>query len=48
MFQDMFLYNDLAVIADNVLKDGASLVIYVGHYAIPKVIEIMENARLTC
>jgi DNA modification methylase len=41
------LYNDLAVVADNVLKDEASLVTYVGHYAIPKVIEIMENTGFT-
>ena len=41
------LYSDLAVIAHNVLKEGGSLVTYVGHYAIPKVIKIMENAGLT-
>ena len=41
------LYRDLAVIAHNVLREGGSLVTYVGHYAIPKVIEIMENASLT-
>jgi 16S rRNA G966 N2-methylase RsmD len=41
------LYNDLAVVANNVLRNGASLVTYVGHYAIPQVIEIMESAGLT-
>jgi 16S rRNA G966 N2-methylase RsmD len=41
------IYEDLAVIAHNVLKEGGSMVTYVGHYAIPKVIEIMENAGLT-
>lgn len=41
------LYIDLAVMAHNVLKEGGSLVTYVGHYAIPNVIEIMENANLT-
>ena len=41
------LYEDLAVIAHNVLKEEGSLVTYVGHYAIPKVIDIMENAGLT-
>jgi 16S rRNA G966 N2-methylase RsmD len=41
------LYNDLAFVAYNVLKKGGSLVTYVGHYAIPKVIEMMENAGLT-
>ena len=41
------LYEDLAIIAHNIIKEGGSLVIYVGHYAIPKVIEIMENAGLT-
>lgn len=41
------LYSDLAVVAKNVLREGGSLITYVGHYAIPKVIEIMENAGLT-
>lgn len=41
------LYEDLAFIAHNLLKEEGSLVTYVGHYAIPKVIEIMENAGLT-
>lgn len=41
------LYEDLAVAAHNVLKEGGSLVTYVGHYAIRKVIEIIENAGLT-
>lgn len=41
------LYEDLAVIAHDVLKEGCSLVTYVGHYTIPKVIDIMENAGLT-
>ena len=31
------LYEDLAVIAHNVLEEEGSLVTYVGHYAIPKV-----------
>jgi hypothetical protein len=41
------LYSHLAVIAHNVLKEGCSLVTYVGHYTIPNVIEIMENVGLT-
>jgi 16S rRNA G966 N2-methylase RsmD len=41
------LYSDLAVMARNALKEGGSLVTYVGHYAIPKVIGIMENIGLT-
>ena len=41
------LYEDLAVTAYGVLREGGSLVTYVGHYAIPKVIEMMENAGLT-
>jgi site-specific DNA-methyltransferase (adenine-specific) len=40
-------YHDLAIIAQSVLREGGSLVTYVGHYAIPQVIEIMENAGLT-
>ena len=41
------LYNDVALVANNLLRDGGSLVTYVGHYAIPKVIEIMEKVGLT-
>jgi 16S rRNA G966 N2-methylase RsmD len=41
------LYGDLAVIAHNALREGGSLVTYVGHYAIPKVIEMMEDAGLS-
>jgi 16S rRNA G966 N2-methylase RsmD len=41
------LYNDLAVIASNVLRDGASLVTYVGEFAIPEVCEMMRHAGLT-
>ena len=41
------LYRDLAVIAYNTLRPGGSLVTYVGHSAIPKVIEFMEGAGLT-
>jgi 16S rRNA G966 N2-methylase RsmD len=41
------LYNDLAVVAKNVLGDGSSLVTYVGHYVIPEVIEIMRSVGLT-
>lgn len=41
------LYNELAVVANDKLRDGASLVTYVGHSAIPKVIEVMERAGLT-
>ena len=43
----IFLYKDLATIASDVLTEGASLVTYVGEYAIPKVCEMMENAGLT-
>jgi 16S rRNA G966 N2-methylase RsmD len=41
------LYRDLAVIAQSVLRGGGNLVTYVGHYAIPQVIEIMVNIGLT-
>ena len=41
------VYDDLAVTANNALREGGSLVTYVGHYAIPKVIEVMEGAGLT-
>jgi 16S rRNA G966 N2-methylase RsmD len=42
----IFVYNDLATIASTVLREGASLVTYVGEFAIPKVCEMMENAGL--
>ena len=41
------LYHDLAVISNSILREGGSLVTYVGHYAIPKVIKMMEDAGLT-
>lgn len=41
------LYSDLAVIGHNALREGGSLVTYVGHYAIPEVIEMMESTGLT-
>jgi 16S rRNA G966 N2-methylase RsmD len=40
------LYDDLARLAVRVLKDGGSLVTYVGNYAIPQVIDMMESAGL--
>ena len=43
----LYLYNDLAVNSNNILREGGSLVTYVGHYAIPKVIKMMEDAGLT-
>ncbi|MGH9925534.1 MAG: DNA-methyltransferase, partial [Nitrososphaera sp.] len=43
----IFLYNDLAAVASNVLREGASLVTYVGEFIIPKVCEMIENAGLT-
>ena len=41
------LYGDLADIAHNTLREGGSLVTYVGHCVIPKVINMMEEAGLT-
>jgi 16S rRNA G966 N2-methylase RsmD len=41
------LYNDLATVASNVLKEGASLVTYVGEFAIPRICEMMGQAGLT-
>jgi site-specific DNA-methyltransferase (adenine-specific) len=43
----IYLYNDLAVVASNVLREGASIVAYVGEFAIPEVCEMMRNAGLT-
>jgi DNA modification methylase len=39
-------YDDLARLAARVLKDGTSLITYVGNYAIPQVIRMMESAGL--
>ncbi|HEY7573334.1 MAG TPA: site-specific DNA-methyltransferase [Nitrososphaeraceae archaeon] len=39
-------YDKLAHLAVRVLKDGASLVSYVGNYALPQVIRMMESAGL--
>ena len=41
------LYDELAIIAHNILREGGSIVTYVRHNTIPKVIEIMEKASLT-
>src|SRR5918995_1280885 len=41
------LYNDLATVASNVMKEGASLVTYVGEFAIPRICEMMGQAGLT-
>ena len=40
------LYENLARLAARVLKDGGSLVVYAGHYAIPEIMEMMPSAGL--
>jgi ParB-like chromosome segregation protein Spo0J len=40
------LYDELARLATRVLKDGGSLVVYAGHYAIPEIIDMMHSAGL--
>ena len=40
------VYDNLAHLAVRVLKDGGSLVTYVGNYALPQVIHMMESAGL--
>jgi 16S rRNA G966 N2-methylase RsmD len=45
--ESVHLYGDLAVIGYNALREGGSLVTYVGHNAIPKIIEMMEGGGLT-
>lgn len=42
----LYLYEDLAVHASRVLREGGSLLCYVGHYAIGKVINMMEAKGL--
>jgi len=44
--KDLHLYEDLAVHASRVLREGGSMVCYVGHYAIGKVISTMESYGL--
>jgi len=43
----LYLYEDLAVHAVKVLRDGGSLICYVGHYAIGTVINMMEKHGLS-
>ena len=44
--KDLGLYADLTVHASRVLREGGSLLCYVGHYAIGKIIKVMENVGL--
>ena len=44
--KDLHLYEDLAVHANRVLRDGGSLLCYVGHYALGKVISMIEEKGL--
>lgn len=44
--KDLHLYEDLAVHASRVLREGGSVVCFVGHYAIGKVISTMESYGL--
>jgi len=44
--KDLHLYNDLAVHASRVLREGGSLLCYAGQFAIHKVIEMMEEHGL--
>lgn len=42
----LYLYDDLGEHASKVLRDGGSLICYVGHYAIGKIINMMEKHGL--
>ena len=44
--KDLHLYEDLAVHASRVLREGGSLICYAGHYAIGKVISLVEKHGL--
>ena len=44
--QHLPVYDNLAHLAIRALKDGGSLVTYVGNYALPQVIHMMESAGL--
>jgi len=43
----LHLYEDLAIHASRVLREGGSLICYVGHYAIGKIINMMEKHGLS-
>ena len=43
----LYLYEDLAIHASRVLREGGSLICYVGHYAIGKIINMMEKRGLS-
>ena len=42
----LYLYEELAIHATKVLRDGGSVICYVGHYAIGKIINMMEKHGL--
>jgi predicted methyltransferase len=44
--QYLSLYDNLASLAIRVLKDGGSLVTYVGNYALPQVMNMLSSAGL--
>ena len=44
--KDLHLYTDLAIHASRVLREGGSLLCYVGHYALGTVIKMMEERGL--
>ena len=44
--QDLPICKDLAVLATRVLKPGGSLVLYIGGYELPEVIDYLRNAGL--
>jgi ParB-like chromosome segregation protein Spo0J len=44
--KDLHVYADLAVHASRVLREGGSLLCYVGHYAIGKIIPMIESRGL--
>lgn len=39
----LYLYGDLAKLAQRVLKPGASLVTYIGDYALPRIVRLIED-----
>ena len=39
------LYTNLAEVADRVLKDGGSLVTYIGQYALPKILDYLRQPK---
>ena len=46
--EDLDLYRDLGIFANRVLKEGGSLVIFVGQFALIEIGKLVESSGLRC